>query len=66
MTEAVLTNIEDGVITMTINRPEAKNAVTKQVAEEMAAALDELDGNDDFARWYYYWRGWNILFWYGS
>ncbi len=47
MSEAVLTSVENGVIIMTINRPEARNAVTRQVAEEMAAALDELDGNDE-------------------
>lgn len=47
MSDAVLTEIEDGVITITLNRPEAKNAVNKDIAEGVAAALDELDGNDD-------------------
>ncbi|MGI9286693.1 MAG: crotonase/enoyl-CoA hydratase family protein [Pseudomonadales bacterium] len=47
MSDEVLTNIEDGIITVTINRPQAKNAVNKAVAEGIAAAMDQLDGNDD-------------------
>jgi enoyl-CoA hydratase len=46
MSDEVLTSAENGVLTITINRPEAKNAVNKAVAEGIAAALDELDGND--------------------
>ncbi|MBC2777283.1 crotonase/enoyl-CoA hydratase family protein [Parasphingopyxis marina] len=46
MTDPVLTSAENGVLTITINRPEAKNAVNKATAEGIAAALDELDGND--------------------
>lgn len=47
MTDAVLTSAENGVLTITINRPEAKNAINRAAAEGLAAALDELDGNDD-------------------
>ncbi len=47
MTDAVLTEITDGVLTITLNRPEAKNAVNLAVAEGIAAAMDVLDGNDD-------------------
>ena len=43
---AVLTEIDDGVMTITINRPKAKNAVNKDVAEGIAAALDALDADD--------------------
>jgi enoyl-CoA hydratase len=43
----VTTQVENGVLVMTINRPEAKNAVNRAVAEAMAAAMDELDANDD-------------------
>lgn len=43
---AVLTEIADGVMTITINRPKAKNAVNKDVAEGIAAALDALDADD--------------------
>lgn len=32
---------------ITLNRPEARNAVSPQVAEEMEAALDRLEGDDD-------------------
>lgn len=46
MTDAVLTEIEDGVIVITLNRPEAKNAANKALAEGVAAALDQLDGDD--------------------
>lgn len=42
-----LVDIQDGVIVITINRPEAKNAMNKQAAEIIADAMDQLDGNDD-------------------
>jgi enoyl-CoA hydratase len=44
---AVLTEVSDGVMTVTINRPNAKNAVNKDVAEGIAAALDALDADDN-------------------
>lgn len=44
MADAVLTERRDGVLLITLNRPEARNAVNAAVAEGMAAALDELDG----------------------
>ena len=43
----VLTQVEDGVLIITINRPEAKNAMNKAAAEGIAAALDRLDAEDD-------------------
>src|SRR5947199_8442001 len=42
---AVLTERRDGVLLITINRPEVRNAVNRAVAEGIAAALDELDGD---------------------
>ena len=42
MSEEVLTSEEDGVLVVTINRPEAKNAMTKAAAEGIAAAMDRL------------------------
>jgi enoyl-CoA hydratase len=45
--DAVLTETRDGVLVVTINRPEAKNAVNGEVATGIAAALDRLDGEDD-------------------
>ncbi|WP_238423286.1 crotonase/enoyl-CoA hydratase family protein [Gordonia sp. 'Campus'] len=44
---AVLTEFADGVAVITINRPEAKNAVNREVSEGIAAAIDELEGRDD-------------------
>ena len=46
-TQEVLTHAEDGVLIATINRPEAKNAMTKAAAEGIAAAMDRLDAEDD-------------------
>ncbi|ROT97074.1 crotonase/enoyl-CoA hydratase family protein [Altererythrobacter sp. FM1] len=46
MSEEVLTHEEDGVLIVTINRPEAKNAMTKAAAEGIAAAMDRLDADD--------------------
>lgn len=43
----VLTEVKDGVLIVTINRPEAKNAMTKAAAEGIAAAMDRLDAEDD-------------------
>lgn len=47
MTEEVLVTVEDGVQIITINRPEARNAMTLAAAHLIAAALDELDARDD-------------------
>jgi enoyl-CoA hydratase len=41
----VLTQIQDGVLIITINRPEAKNAVNRAVAEGIAAAMEQLDSD---------------------
>lgn len=46
MTQEVLTEVEDGVLIVTINRPEAKNAMTKAASEAIAAAMDRLDEDD--------------------
>jgi len=40
---AVLTEERDGVLLVTLNRPEQRNAVNRAVAEGIAAALDRLD-----------------------
>lgn len=47
MSEEVLVEVRDGVIEVTINRPEAKNAMTKAAAEAIAAAMDRLDAEND-------------------
>jgi enoyl-CoA hydratase len=47
MSDEVLVDVADGIMTVTINRPDAKNAVNKAVADGIAAAMEELDNNDD-------------------
>ena len=47
MSEEILTSVEDGILVVTINRPNAKNAMTKAAAEGIAAAMDRLDSEDD-------------------
>jgi enoyl-CoA hydratase len=42
----VTTEIRDGVIIITLNRPEAKNAMNKAAAEGIRAALQQLDDDD--------------------
>ena len=41
----VLTQAENGVMIITINRPEAKNAVNQAVAKGLAAAMEQLDSD---------------------
>jgi len=41
--EAVQVDIEAGVMTITLNRPEAKNAVNLALAKGMSAAIDQLE-----------------------
>jgi enoyl-CoA hydratase len=43
--QPILTERRDGVLLITLNRPEVRNAVNLALAEAMAAALDELDGD---------------------
>lgn len=44
---AVEFKVEDGVAIITLNRPEAKNAVNGDVARGVAAAVDEINSRDD-------------------
>src|SRR5215218_5328417 len=44
--QPLLTERRDRVLLITLNRPDARNAVNLAMAEAMAAALDELDGDD--------------------
>jgi enoyl-CoA hydratase len=46
MPEAVLTERREDVLVITLNRPEARNAVNLAVAEGLAAAVDALDADD--------------------
>ena len=48
MSEEVLVEVEgDGILLVTINRPEARNAMTRAAAEAIAAAMDRLDAEND-------------------
>lgn len=49
MSDEVLYTAEDGVAVITINRPQAKNAVNAAVARGIAEALDDLDARKDLA-----------------
>lgn len=43
----VLTEVDGNVLVVTINRPEAKNAMNKAAAEGIAAAMDRLEADGD-------------------
>ncbi|UVI36426.1 crotonase/enoyl-CoA hydratase family protein [Brevibacterium spongiae] len=45
--DEVLVDREDGVLVITINRPHARNSVTRSASEGIARALDELDVDRD-------------------
>ncbi len=47
MSDEVLVDVADGIMTVTLNRPEAKNAANRALAEGVAAAMDQLDESDD-------------------
>src|SRR6516165_2866106 len=49
MADAVSVEVDGGVAVITINRPEARNAVNEAVARGVAAAIDELDPRPDVA-----------------
>ena len=47
MSDEVLVEIANGIVEITINRPETRNAMTKAAAEAIAAALDHLDAEPE-------------------
>src|SRR5260370_24449151 len=47
MTDAVLTDVSDGIAVITINRPEARNAINGDVARGIAAAVEDFDSRPD-------------------
>ncbi|MBX6767751.1 MAG: hypothetical protein IRY90_11470, partial [Actinomadura rubrobrunea] len=47
--DAVLIEEDGAVLTITINRPKAKNAVNGAVARGIAAAIEELDSRKDLS-----------------
>lgn len=47
MADAILVTVDGGIAVITINRPEARNAVNGDVARGIARASDELDARSD-------------------
>ena len=47
MTEYLTLEVEDGIATMTMNRPDKLNAFTDEMLHGMAAALDECEARED-------------------
>jgi enoyl-CoA hydratase len=47
MEPTVLTRRQDTTLIVTINRPQARNAIDLATAQAIAAAVEELDGDDD-------------------
>jgi len=43
----LLTHLSDGIFTITVNRPEKLNALNKNVIEELADAIDEVNINNE-------------------
>src|SRR5262249_2672798 len=48
-TRAIGTEVTDGVAVITINRPEARNAINGDVARGIAAAVEEFDARKDIS-----------------
>jgi len=42
----ITTEIKDRIMIITLNRPDAMNAINQALADQLGAALDELDSND--------------------
>ncbi|KQS54559.1 enoyl-CoA hydratase [Geodermatophilus sp. Leaf369] len=47
MSDKVLVDVDDGLMTITINRPEVRNAIDRDVSYGVCAAVDELDHRSD-------------------
>jgi enoyl-CoA hydratase/carnithine racemase len=45
--EDILYDIEDGIATITLNRPKVMNAITPRMKAEMHEAFDEADADRD-------------------
>ena len=45
--ETITTEVTDGILTLTLNRPEMLNAFNQIMLSEMIAAFDEADADDN-------------------
>jgi enoyl-CoA hydratase/carnithine racemase len=45
--ETLLLDVQDGIATITLNRPEKLNSFTAQMRDDLVAVFDETDRNDD-------------------
>ena len=45
--ETLLTDLDAGIFTLTLNRPDRLNAFTPTMLEELLDAFDEIDRNDE-------------------
>ena len=45
--ETLLYDVQDGIATVTLHRPEKMNAFTTQMRDDLVAVFDETDKNDD-------------------
>ena len=45
--ETILTDVTDGILTLTLNRPERLNAWTYQMAQELTDAIEKGNGDDE-------------------
>jgi len=45
--DAVLLDVDEGVATLTLNRPDQRNAMSLEVSSGIIEAIDELEGNPD-------------------
>ena len=48
--ETILYSVEDGIATITLNRPDKLNAFTGQMMADMIAAFDATDADDAVGR----------------
>jgi enoyl-CoA hydratase/carnithine racemase len=44
--ETILTGVEDGIGTITLNRPDVRNSLSSQVLKDLRAALDDFREDD--------------------
>jgi enoyl-CoA hydratase len=47
MYQTLLTSLDNGILTVTINRPEKLNALNRDVITELAAVITEIESNDE-------------------